>query len=89
MGTEWVDILNLSNSLYRGIAHYWLSFVDKEAAIKATSGFGKVVTRLRYAMKHIQKALNCKRASAYYIGRAREEAAIIDAELKTAETDNM
>ena len=89
LGTEWVDILNLCNNLYRGIAHYWLSFIDKETAVKATTGFGKVVTRLRYAQKYIQKALSCKRASAHYIGKARDEAAIIDAELKTAETDNM
>ena len=89
LGTEWVEILNLCNALYRGLAHYWLSFIDKETAIKATSGYGKVVVRLRYAMKYIQKALNCKRASAHYIGKAREEAGIIEAELRTAETDNM
>jgi hypothetical protein len=51
VGQEWVDILGLCTELYRARSHYWLSFLDKEEAVKAGAGFGKVVTRLKVALR--------------------------------------
>ena len=86
---EFKNSLKFQSQAYAAVAHYWMSFGEREEGMKLGTGFGKGVSRLRFAYNFIQKAMQIKGLRGNILEFGRTQLTNIRREKETAESENL
>ena len=86
---EFKNSLRFQSQAYAAVAHYWISFAEREEGMKLGSGFGKGVARLRVAYDFIQRAMQVKGLRGNILEFGRTNLTNIRKEKETAESENL